>query len=148
MNNSYGNKNDLSGYSVSELVILPVYGSIKEEATQNILHPLTMNQFKATYQKSLYYKEATKTKKLKSDDGYGCLHYGIANKSPIFGDHILSCLLYTNYSDFSRVLSCSFRPIYKWEDVEDIKARNSQFYYISKSLRECVELFGGSAAIT
>eukprot|EP01084_Bolivina_argentea_P036818 68077_1 len=69
-------------------------------------------------------------------------HYGIARDSPLAFNHLLSIVLYCDYSELSSDFSASFRKISRFETISSIKNRNSQYYWLSKYLRECVECYG------
>ena len=70
------------------------------------------------------------------------LKYEINSESKITFNHLLSLCLYTDYSDLSTDFSRSFRSINAFESLRSVKARNSRYFWMSKYLRECVELFG------
>ena len=69
-------------------------------------------------------------------------HYEVAVGSVLSFYHLLSLLLYTDYSDLSSTFSSSFRKTKPFETLENIKRRNSAYFWMSKHLRELVEVFG------
>ena len=73
-------------------------------------------------------------------------HYGISEGSPIRTEHLLAICLYCDYTELCTIFSESFREIESEEDLEVIKARNRRFWWMSKYLREAVQLFGGSGS--
>ena len=81
-------------------------------------------------------------KQIKSKDCDRYLHYGIKENSSIQIKHLMSIILYTDYTEISYNFSKSFRHIYKNESVESIKKRNSKYFFWSKCLRELVEVYG------
>eukprot|EP01084_Bolivina_argentea_P063326 115665_1 len=56
--------------------------------------------------------------------------------------HLLTVVLYCDYSELSSDFSRSFRKVNRFETIRSVKARNSKYYYFAKYLRECVECFG------
>ena len=70
------------------------------------------------------------------------LKYGIEPTSRIAFKHLLSLCLYTDHTDLCTAFSQSLRPLNNYESIKSLKQRNRDFYFMSKYLRECVELFG------
>ena len=77
-------------------------------------------------------------------DGQGGIpfHYEIGVGSVVTFDHLLSLLLYTDYTELSSNFSSSFRKTKTFESLKNIKKRNSAYFWMSKHLRELVEVYG------
>eukprot|EP01084_Bolivina_argentea_P297767 513044_1 len=58
--------------------------------------------------------------------------------------HILSLVLFTDFSQFCVDFKNSFCPISETETLQDVKKRNSNYFWMSKLLREVVEMYGSS----
>jgi len=71
------------------------------------------------------------------------LHYDVAKGEPLSFQHLLALIFYTDFTDLCTAFSASFRALKPFETLENIKRRNSVFHFMSKHLRELVELFGG-----
>ena len=69
-------------------------------------------------------------------------HYDIKKGSSLCSHHLLSLLLYTDYTDLSSNFSSSFRKTKTFETLKNIKKRNSAYFFMSKHLRELVEVYG------
>lgn len=69
-------------------------------------------------------------------------HYEIGVGSVVTFDHLLSLLLYTDYTELSSNFSSSFRKTKTFESLKNIKKRNSAYFWMSKHLRELVEVYG------
>ena len=80
-----------------------------------------------------------------TSSGYAPQHYGIRKGSPLEINHLLSIILYTDFTALSSAFSSSFRKISPYEILSSIKHRNSKYWWWSKLLRETVELFGDEA---
>ena len=141
---STNNYNNHSGYAVKNLFILPQYGSFKEEIS--FYKYLTVKQYKKEITTKINkYINANIVKKTKAiHPGYNpyVKHYGIKRKDPLKREHVLSIVLYCDYSDLCSDFSRSFRKISRYEQLENIKKRNRKYYYLSKYLREVVEAYG------
>ena len=70
------------------------------------------------------------------------IHYGIAYGTILGFNNLVSLILYTDFSDLCRDMSSTFRKISEYETLSSLKARNSQYYWLSRLLRETVECFG------
>ena len=79
--------------------------------------------------------------------GWG-LHYGISEGSPIGADHLRAICLYCDYTELSTKFSESFRKTDPFETLEIVKDRNASFWWMSKYLREAVEIFGDDGSNT
>ena len=96
------------------------------------------------------YANAIKAKQTKvwvKDDGIYGLKYGIKYKDTITFNHLLSLCLYTDFNDLCTDFSESFRSLSNYESLNSIKQRNRNYRFMSKYLRECVELFGDYRSI-
>ena len=69
-------------------------------------------------------------------------YYGISFDSPLLVEHLLSVLLYCDYTKHSASFSRSFRKTDEFEGLQSIKQRNSKYFWMAKRLRETVEIYG------
>ena len=51
-------------------------------------------------------------------------------------------MLYTDLTELSSDFSSTFRGVNNYEPLQSIKHRNSHYYWMSRYLRECVQIFG------
>merc|ERR1712228_916667 len=56
--------------------------------------------------------------------------------------NLISLILYSDYTAHCREFSASFRALSSFEPLEVTKERNREFWWMSKTLRETVELYG------
>merc|ERR1719245_2509191 len=79
----------------------------------------------------------------RSTDGYNVfLHYDIAIGAALSLWHILSLIFYCDFTKLCTDFSSSFRAVKPFETLRNIKKRNAMYYWMSRYLRELVELFG------
>ena len=138
-----GLKTDLNGYTESELSVTPRYSSFKNETLQH----LDINRYELAVTKSKEYIKTDRARAIKPnkfcyDDYYHVFNYGVSQNDKISMEHILSIILYCDYSAYCTKFSASFRPLTRTESMKDVKDRNSAFFYQSKLFRETVEGFG------
>eukprot|EP01084_Bolivina_argentea_P133547 235673_1 len=133
---------DHSGYKISELYVKPTFSSFKEEIA-NYKH-IDMNQYEDyVYVKAKCYQNSQMVKKTKAVHlHFTPQYYDISKEEPLKIDHIISLILYTDWTDLSTDFSATFRKKEKFETIKSIKKRNSMYYWFSRRLRECVEMYG------
>merc|ERR1712039_61137 len=85
-----------------------------------------------------------KAKPYKQEYGWETLHYGIPPDTPLSLRNLICLLLYTDYSAHCNEFSASFRALNPFEPMEITKERNRNYWWMSKTLRETVELYGKS----
>ena len=139
----YQNNIDHGGYKPSELYVDKKYETFKEEILNyhgghfNISHYNTEVLPKATAYLSTDYG-----KQIKANTGMAPPHYEIPNDSLISISHLISIIMYCDYTKLSASFSSTFRKQHTFETLAQIKNRNSTYFWFSKLLRETVELFG------
>ena len=135
------NINDHSGYAVCDLYIRARYGSLKEEMCY---YPyFSMKQYREeVIIKVNQYINAKIVKNTKAHRSVKVLHYGIVDGDKLLYSHLVSLVLYCDYSKLSAAFSRSFRKASRFQTIENIKLRNSKYYYFAKYLRETVEAYG------
>ncbi len=138
------NINDYGGYSIQDLYVERKYRNFKTE----LLRHITIKQYKDILflKAQKYFEQSEKVKKLKANDkgdgGDQDLHYGIDKGSKITLSHIISMIMYTDFTDYCTNFSSTFRPLSASEHILSVKIRNEEFWWQSKLLRETVEIFG------
>ena len=145
-----GNTIHHSGYKPSQLYIEKKYASIKQEIFE--YKHLKINQYhKEILPKVKVYHNTDYAKSIKAK-GNGYLdnippHYEIAGGSVISSSHIVAVILYTDYTRLSTDFSSSFRKIHPFDTLKNIKQRNRNYWWMSKLLRETVEIFGECSSV-
>eukprot|EP01084_Bolivina_argentea_P105864 189593_1 len=87
--------------------------------------------------------EVAKKMVAKQANGRGIkLEYEVEEDTKLQFHHLLALLLYTDYSKLCTEFSSSFRALTVYEPLSSIKKRNSSYWWMSKNLREAVQLFG------
>lgn len=136
-----GNHNDYGGYSEKDLYVPCKFSSYKEE----ILAHLQRDCCDLVIVKAKQYMATKLIRKMRPNDfGVSVLNYGISRKVGIDINHLIALILYCDFSTYCSDFSCTFRKISWSESMEDVKQRNSAFWYQSKYFREMVEVYGNS----
>lgn len=95
------------------------------------------------------YIKTKAAKRIKASISYGCmdeikLEYDINEGANIKFDHLLSLTLYTDLSGLSYEFSSTFRAVNNYESLQSIKARNADYFWMSRYLRELVQIYGNN----
>eukprot|EP01083_Nonionella_stella_P254839 875311_1 len=140
--------NDRSGYTIinNDLYIEQKYNSFKDEI-RNYKY-ISLEQYDKAVVKVKFYHNAQEIKKNTAtrDGTLNNRYYGLdyLAKPQIKFEHLLSLVLYTDYIDLSTDFSSTFRKNNAFETLESMKRRNREYYWMSRWLRECVEMHGQS----
>jgi len=134
------NRPDHSGFKVKELFIKRKYSSFKEEIAS--YRHFDIGNYEKAKMKRQEYMNTDAIKKMDANGDCNKLQYGIKKGQPLSAHHILSLILYCDYTKLSTDFSSSFRNLFPFETLKSVKARNSCYYWMSRYLRELVEIFG------
>ena len=130
-----------SGYKVSELFVDKKYESFAEEIMNYNHIYMNIKEFRDLIMKKA--EEYINTKRVKAIKASGIYHSRRHYEVEAFGvNNLLSIVLYTDFTELSGVFSGSFRKIFQYETLSQIKRRNSKYWHWSKYLRETVEIYG------
>eukprot|EP01084_Bolivina_argentea_P168725 292538_1 len=125
-----------------------LYSDLKQEIISNKIHELDITTFNNAYQKAVKLMTSSNyVKCIKCTEKEWCLPYWyeVEYESLLTINHILSIIFYCDYDQLSTDFSTSFRKNKKFEMLSSIKKRNSNYYYLSKYIRETVECYGQCA---
>ena len=123
----------------------PKYGNFKWEMLQ---YPtMTMRVWKKVSVKvDEYMRNCDVIRALRAWFGtyYGewAKQYGIHEDAPIDADHLYAVIIFCDLKQICAMFAESFRRTDPTEDLDSIKKRNQAFWWMSKRLRELVEVFG------
>eukprot|EP01084_Bolivina_argentea_P266302 451646_1 len=130
----------LKAHSPSEMFIVAKYRSFKEEIAAS--KHVNMLQYKKEMLVKVDGYINSKIVKATTARQLEYLHTGIREGEPITFNHLLSIVLYCDYSDLSSNFSSSFRTMRRLERLTSIKKRNSNYYWLSRYLCETVQNYG------
>jgi len=95
---------------------------------------LTADQFMKT--------DRVRRLKAKEPEPDGMRYYEITKDSPFQKEHMMALILYSDHTKLCTAFSATFRKWNPSESVDVVKARNQAYWWMSKRLREAIELFG------
>eukprot|EP01084_Bolivina_argentea_P291447 500911_1 len=131
-----------SGHDISELFIKQKYTSFKEEIL-NYKYITVIQYQEIIITKANNYQMTDIVRGIKATtDACKSLHYDIWETAPLLLAHLISLILYTDFTDLSRDFTSTFRTTSLYEELESIKNRNCKYWWMSKMLREAVEIYG------
>eukprot|EP01083_Nonionella_stella_P257467 881273_1 len=143
---SQWNINNHGGYKISELFVPQRHTTFKEEIQNYML--IDMAAYEKTMVKVRAYMMTNEAKKhcvWNKNDTHGIcvvLKYEFQHGAPLLPRHLLALCLYTDFTDLCTHFSGTFRATKQFEQLSSIRARNSKYWWMAKSLRETVELYG------
>eukprot|EP01084_Bolivina_argentea_P299260 515819_1 len=133
----------LSGYSPSQLFVLPHFANLKLEILISGFVSITQWNNKIILKGNSYHQtETSKNIKCKIGTQTTDSHHEIPYEDPISPQHLYCIILYTDWSKLSCFFSGTFRKKHEYESLQSLKSRHSKFYHFSKGLVEAVNDFG------
>ena len=122
------------------------FPSLKKECLNSKL--ISIEQWQKIILKAKIHFDSKTTKRIKCKlIGQGfetafSYDHGIEKNASISMKHLISIILYTDYSKLCTKMSATFRKITASETNDSVAKRNSKFFYFSKLLCEAVNDFG------
>ena len=132
------NNNDHGGHRVRDLFIPKKYNGFKEEIS-NYKHVSQEQYTQVVITKAERYHDCYHVRTFIAD---GFNEYDIKKGSIMTIDHLVALILYTDFTDHCTDFSSTFRKQNIFESLERVKQRNREYWWMSKLLREVVEVFG------
>lgn len=129
---------DHSGYKIRDLYVQKRYDTFGEEI-KNYSYITISHYRNVILVKANGYINTSKVRAIKAE-GPGT-HYGITNGTPLSISNLISVILYTDFTALCSDFSSTFRKVSPYETISSIKWRNSKYWWLSKTLRETVELY-------
>eukprot|EP01083_Nonionella_stella_P032771 89669_1 len=121
------------------------YASLKDEIMNNKECTIPMDEYEEAMNRAIQFLSARRAKLIVSDKWqWLCEYYDIKENSTITEAHILSVLLYTDFSTLSYHFSSTFRKKNASQTVEMCAQRNAEYAIWSKLLSQTVNIFGQS----
>ena len=107
----------------------PKFASYKQE----ILEHLNIEHYQLAMTKSNEYIKTNKVKSIKPNEfcyyaRYKVFNYGISKRDSLKLYHVLSSILYCDYSKYCTKFSSTFRALTRTESMEQTKLRNAGYY--------------------
>eukprot|EP01084_Bolivina_argentea_P279157 477212_1 len=140
------------GYEIHQLYIKNKYSDIKHEILHNNIFTLNSDEFERCINKVKEYINTSKARKIvaspndeKELDRDRKLHYNIRKRSAISHNHLLSIILYCDWSELCKKFSATFRKMRSYDTLSAVKEKNREYANWSRLLRETVESFGDNA---
>eukprot|EP01083_Nonionella_stella_P281063 956327_1 len=119
------NRNHHSGYKPHQLYVHAKYSNIKEELLSKVISFDTA-AFTNLMQKAVAIASTKEARSLKAERNQ-LLHYCIAHGSQISLNHLVSIILYCDYSALCTAFSASFRRLQPYERIEVTIRRNAEY---------------------
>eukprot|EP01084_Bolivina_argentea_P077881 141331_1 len=130
--------------SLSDWYIPAKYGNLKEELLQNTICTLSENSYNILYSKALIHQQTSEVRNRVCANEKCAKYYEIIIGDIMSLDQLIAIMVQCNYTDLQYQFRRTFRKIETTEDDQHVqlKKRHSNYYWMGRSLRECVECFG------
>eukprot|EP01084_Bolivina_argentea_P232021 391145_1 len=135
------NVNDHGGHDICSLFVEKKYASFKEEILNYEYIPIQQYENEILV-KAENYENTEIVKSTTASLWCAPEHYGVLKDEQLSLKNLLSLILYCDCTDLCTNFSSTFRQISPFEMLQSIKKRNSVYWWLSKTLRETVEVFG------
>eukprot|EP01084_Bolivina_argentea_P265484 450022_1 len=131
-------------HSYKELYMQAKYKDLRDELVNNNIHKLSKYNLENVIKTANEKFNSEYAKCITAPIGSFSLRdkYEIEAGSNISMEHLISVILYCNYSKLSFEFTKTFRKNVEWESLESCKQRNKEFAIWSRLLRETVEIYG------
>ena len=138
------NGNNRYGYNMNEWYIPYKYKNLQYEILNNSIYVLTYSQWQNTLIKATNKWKSYRSNKniINSASNIFEKVYSIKRGTLITLEHIISILLYTNWSQLSYHFTSTYRKLTNNESNNELKIRNCEYRNWSKLLRESIETYG------
>eukprot|EP01084_Bolivina_argentea_P250258 419232_1 len=130
-----------STYDICDLFVNARYSCLKEEILRSGFITIDVYKNKILI-KATRYSHTAHVKRITAADVEKILHYGIIEGTMLGLSNLISIILYTDYDLLQSHFTSTFRRVTTFEAISSVKARNSEYFWMSKILRETVEVFG------
>eukprot|EP01084_Bolivina_argentea_P239627 402717_1 len=141
----FWNKNDHGGYTKKELYVEKKYQTLKEEILNHPKVGLLPTQYELSVVKASKYMNTERVKSIKVNQTItqeDPLKYNIRNGTSITEKHILSIIIYCDWTNLSTEFTKTFRKELPYQSIESIIENNKEFANWSRLIRETVEYYG------
>eukprot|EP01084_Bolivina_argentea_P302337 521846_1 len=150
MNKVKPGSGELNPYLRQNWYVSNKYKSLKEELTTNRIHHIGPSQFINLVKKAGIYKKSVKVKEMFCVRKESAKCYEMFYEQSMSISHLISMMVYCNYDELQCKFTATFRKLPQMQDcheltsyqIDRLKAKHRNFYFLAKSLIECVECFG------
>eukprot|EP01084_Bolivina_argentea_P315900 547453_1 len=123
--------------------IAPVYDTLKHELLRNPYYKLSMNKYNKYYVKSVELMKTEEFKSIKAlDMGTDTQRIGIYPSDPIYINHIISLMIYSNETDAQKIYKENCRKLFMKETRANVYKRHSFICHWTRNLQESCMFYG------
>eukprot|EP01084_Bolivina_argentea_P261840 442645_1 len=136
------------GYSAADLYVKQgKHMNLKEEIFDYGEDEITMEEYQIASLKADKYSDTEHVKRkvvVKGGFNFKNLseYYNLPENTQLSVPHLMVLILYCDYSKLSTSFSKTFRKNDIYESISSVKRRNQKYWWMSRLLRETVEIFG------
>ena len=131
-----------TGYCLDDLYVAPKYKNLKEELTKNRLCAVNKTAMVYLLEKATIKMQTDYVKSMSCARGESAKYYEMKSNQPLSEDHVLAAMVYCNYTALQGIFTQTYWKQSGDELLDDLKKRHSNYYWLGRRLKECVECFG------
>eukprot|EP01084_Bolivina_argentea_P302336 521843_1 len=130
------------GFTLAQWYIDKKYMNLKEELLCNVVCRIAEIDWRILLQKAFSHLRTEYVKEIFCPRKQSAKCYEMYYGKQMDAHHIITMMCYTNYNLLQMKFSDTFRRQTPQETDSELKNRHSNFYFMGRYLRECVEGFG------
>ena len=130
-------------YEDQDNFVLPMFKDFKSEILEYRYIDNVRDVYSTEiYQKAMTYLHTEIARSILPPERWWGSQFRRSTDEPIPLSHLISIILYTDYTQLSTDFSSTFRSIHKYEPLLSIKKRHARYYWLSKGLKEMMNIYG------
>eukprot|EP01084_Bolivina_argentea_P118373 210047_1 len=130
------------GFSIGEWYVGKKNDTLKEELLQNEICCIIPIQWENLMKKALAYADTIQVRQTTSNSSSLRGICRIESNATISKNHLIAMMVQCEFDILQRKFGETFRLKSDDETYEELKKRHSNYYWLARLLRECVECFG------
>eukprot|EP01083_Nonionella_stella_P085609 237425_1 len=144
MKTNWANVNDHGGYAIGELFVEKKHASLKEELLAcKYVSKLTYKRISYKARQHIHSHHVKQTKAAGGDWMRFC-KFDIEEGTSLSIENLMCLITYCDYTELCTEFKSTFRSTKRFESLTEIKQRNREYWWLSKILRETVQVFGNN----
>ena len=122
--------------------VQPKHASLRIELLKNEITSLSLLQCNKTYNMAMYKLQSRDTTLRANYIGINNQIYNIPPGTPITINHIISLMVYTDYTEVQREFKKTCRKSNPWQQISEVVKENSEIAHWCRYMKECYIFYG------
>eukprot|EP01083_Nonionella_stella_P019283 53597_1 len=131
-----------NGARLCDWYIEPKFLNLKDELLHNAICTIGSHKWGSLMHKGMCHQKTERCRAMRCIRSDTAKYYDMKCNTPFAITHVLSMMVYCNMDGLSAKFTQTFRFLHLKESCEHLKKRHSNYCWMGRYLRECVECFG------